>query len=73
MKTHPLIGMRATTRVKSLASLEERIRGRAYDLYERRGRVDGHDLEDWLQAEWEENERTIPAAAEDEPLFWQAS
>ena len=23
----------------------------AYELYEQRGRVDGHDLEDWLKAE----------------------
>ena len=23
----------------------------AYELYEQRGRVDGHDLEDWLRAE----------------------
>ena len=31
----------------------EKIRSRAYELYERRGRTDGHDLEDWLQAEAE--------------------
>ncbi len=23
----------------------------AYDLYEKRGRIHGHDLEDWLKAE----------------------
>jgi len=23
----------------------------AYDLYEQRGRIDGHDWEDWLEAE----------------------
>ncbi len=23
----------------------------AYELYEKRGRIHGHDLEDWLQAE----------------------
>jgi len=33
--------------------LEHEIRLRAYDLYDRRGRVDGHALEDWLQAEAE--------------------
>jgi hypothetical protein len=27
------------------------IRQRAYELYERRGRTDGHALDDWLQAE----------------------
>jgi hypothetical protein len=33
--------------------LHERIRQRAYQLYERRGREHGHDLEDWLKAEAE--------------------
>ena len=31
--------------------IEERIRRRAYEIYEQRGRIDGLDLEDWLQAE----------------------
>ena len=35
------------------AQLEEQIRLRAYELYEARGREDGHDREDWLQAEGE--------------------
>jgi len=39
-------------------SLEEKIRVRAYALYEERGREDGHDLEDWLRAE---AELTAPA------------
>lgn len=34
-------------------NLEEEIRRRAYELYEERGRDDGHDLEDWLRAEAE--------------------
>jgi Protein of unknown function (DUF2934) len=33
--------------------LDERIRRRAYELYEQRGRTDGSDLEDWVQAEAE--------------------
>lgn len=33
--------------------LQDRIRARAYQLYERRERGDGHDLDDWLQAEAE--------------------
>lgn len=33
--------------------LQEQIRVRAYQLYEQRGRTDGHDLEDWLRAEAE--------------------
>ncbi len=32
-------------------TLEEHIRRRAYDLYEARGRQDGHELDDWLEAE----------------------
>ena len=32
---------------------EERIRLRAYELYEQRGMIDGHALDDWLQAEGE--------------------
>ena len=32
---------------------EEAIRERAYELYEQRGRLDGHAVEDWLAAEAE--------------------
>ena len=32
---------------------EENVRTRAYELYEVRGRIDGHAEEDWLQAEGE--------------------
>jgi len=32
---------------------EENVRARAYELYEARGRMDGHAEEDWLQAEGE--------------------
>jgi len=35
------------------SSIEEQIRRRAYELYERRGRVDGFASDDWLQAERE--------------------
>jgi DUF2934 family protein len=44
---------------KTLASSEvsndvlEQIARRAYELYLWRGREDGHDLDDWLQAETE--------------------
>jgi hypothetical protein len=31
----------------------EKIRQRAYELYEARGREEGHDFDDWLQAEAE--------------------
>jgi Protein of unknown function (DUF2934) len=35
------------------SNIEDRIRRRAYELYEQRGRVDGFALGDWLQAEGE--------------------
>lgn len=31
--------------------LQSRVRDLAYQLYVQRGYVDGHDLEDWLEAE----------------------
>lgn len=34
-------------------TLEQRIRERAYELYEQRGREDGFAEQDWLQAEAE--------------------
>jgi uncharacterized protein len=32
---------------------QERVRRRAYEIYEQRGRENGHELDDWLQAESE--------------------
>jgi hypothetical protein len=46
-----------------LIPIEQQIQQRAYELYERRGRADGHDLEDWLQAEYEIKGRKSNAAA----------
>lgn len=34
-------------------NLEDQIRVRAYELYEQRGYLPGHDYEDWLTAEQE--------------------
>jgi hypothetical protein len=42
---------------------EEQIRIRAYELHEARGREDGHDQEDWLEAEAEITGRAERAAA----------
>jgi len=45
---------------------EENVRARAYELYEVRGRIDGHAEEDWLQAEGEvagSNERNAVRAS----------
>ena len=38
---------------ESSIELQEQIRRRAFELYEQRGRNDGRELEDWLQAESE--------------------
>ena len=43
--------------------LNERIRCRAYELYEQRGREDGHDLVDWFQAESEVTQTRVKAVA----------
>ncbi|HTZ76217.1 MAG TPA: DUF2934 domain-containing protein [Candidatus Aquilonibacter sp.] len=43
---------------------QQKIRERAYQLYEQRGRLDGHAVEDWLQAEAElAGRRTLQVAA----------
>ena len=44
-------------------SLEEKIRLRAYTLYEERGREDGHDVDDWLRAEAELTAKVVGTAA----------
>jgi hypothetical protein len=44
--------------------LLEQIRVRAHELFEQRGREEGHDLDDWLQAEAEvTQQRTKTKAA----------
>ncbi len=43
--------------------LESQIKLRAYELYEARGREDGHELEDWLRAEKEITQRKALAIA----------
>ena len=43
--------------------IEERIRARAYELFEERGREEGHDWEDWFRAEEEITARKNSSAA----------
>jgi DUF2934 family protein len=48
----------------STSELQEQIRRRAYELYEQRGRDDGHELDDWLRAESElAQQKAMTAAA----------
>jgi hypothetical protein len=51
------------TETRPNPSLEQQIRSRAYQLYEERGREDGHELEDWLRAEAELSRMVAKAAA----------
>jgi hypothetical protein len=44
-------GTNATVGAESVTN--DDVARRAYDLYLARGREDGHDVEDWLQAEQE--------------------
>ena len=58
-------GKEALTFVSSKApeKIGEQISRRAYELYETRGREDGHDLEDWFRAEEEIIGRAAKAVA----------
>ncbi len=53
MKPRPIPLRTPQEAAEARSELEEQIRRRAYKLYEQRGRVDGHALDDWLQAEAE--------------------
>ena len=49
---------------RSTSELQEQIRRRAYELYDQRGRDDGHELDDWLQSESElAQQKAMTAAA----------
>lgn len=45
--------------MKSESELQGEIRRRAYELYEQRGRNDGHEVSDWLQAESEVAQKKV--------------
>jgi hypothetical protein len=61
MKTHALTGLKSLE--ESREALQKRVRIRAYQLYEQRRREDGHDLDDWVQAETEEMQQRKKIAA----------
>ncbi len=42
--------------------LEDQIRLRAYELYEKQSREDGHELDDWLRAKEEIREKKFRTA-----------
>ena len=51
------------TKSNPVTDPKEEVRRRAYALYEQRGREDGHDLDDWLQAEVELTAKAMKTAA----------
>jgi hypothetical protein len=55
---------RPTTEISELQEfeLEYQIRRRAYELYEERGREDGHEEEDWFRAKEEIREQKYRTA-----------
>jgi Protein of unknown function (DUF2934) len=57
----PLRTINQTT--ESTSDLQEQIRRRAHELYEQRGRDDGHELDDWLQAESEVTQQKAKTVA----------
>jgi hypothetical protein len=58
----PAVKQKATA-PEERPNLEEAIHRRAYQLYEKRGREDGRDLDDWLRAEAEIAAKNSKSAA----------
>ena len=46
---------------------EKQIRSRAYQIYQEHGRQPGHDIDNWLQAEYELMQLPVHKIAELEP------
>ncbi len=59
MKKQKLASSRGTEPAQSSEQTQEKIRLRAYELYELRGRQDGGDFDDWLKAESEITSSTV--------------
>jgi hypothetical protein len=57
----------AQQRITCQHPTHEQIAARAYQLYLERGRIDGHDIDDWLQAEYELMQLPVRKLAELEP------
>jgi hypothetical protein len=49
----PLTSPKPKTQQTDATELQAQIRARAYEIYEQHNRMEGHDLENWLQAEAE--------------------
>jgi hypothetical protein len=53
MKKQHATPLRNRDSAQSPEQVQDKIRQRAYELYELRGREDGRDFDDWLKAESE--------------------
>ena len=55
MKAQPTTSslVKAENQTEPTPEMLEQIRARAHELFEQRGREEGHDMDDWLQAEAE--------------------
>ena len=53
MKKRPLTPVPGKQPVVSAEEIQQKVRQRAYELYELRGRTDGRDFDDWIEAELE--------------------
>jgi hypothetical protein len=51
--TKSIGGEQSVQSLNTRTDVNEQVRRRAYELYEERGKVDGFEVEDWLQAEAE--------------------
>jgi len=49
----PLTSSKPKTQPTDASELQAQIRTRAYEIYEQHNRMEGHDLDNWLQAEAE--------------------
>lgn len=61
MSTSPAPPKPTNRTIQPNSELQEKIRRRAYELYEQRGRTAGHNVDDWLQAETEMQTKTVTA------------
>ncbi|HTS71591.1 MAG TPA: DUF2934 domain-containing protein [Terriglobia bacterium] len=47
----PVIAPAVETTTAKIPTSQDAIRERAYQMYQKRGSKDGHDMQDWLRAE----------------------
>jgi hypothetical protein len=61
-RTTPTL-VKAENQTEPSPEMLEQIRVRAHELFEQRGREEGHDLDDWLQAEAEVTQQSAKTKA----------